>query len=487
MNRTQSGRMRVDWLAARCRATPHKPYLHLPGETYTFAQVDALTRRVVARLRQHGVAAGDHVALLLPNGLEFVLCLLALMRLRAVAVPLNTRLTRGELDWQLRNADCKLLIGARESMYATATQALAFPALTDLPPAEPGAAQTLDLNADGLIVHTSGTSGRPKAAVLTWGNLLHSAVASAFRLGVLPGDRWLCVMPMYHVGGLSIVLRSLIYGTAIDLLPLSSFDIAAVNRCLSDMPITLVSLTPTMLSRLLDGREREWNPRLRCVLLGGAATPVDLVARCLDAGIPIAVSYGLSEAASQVATALPVDLRQKPGSVGKPLLFTDLRVVDERGQDMPVSTPGELLVKGPTVMRGYRGRASALEDGWLRTGDIGYLDADGDLFVLQRREDLIISGGENIYPAEVEAVLLAHPAVDDAVALGLPDDDWGQRVAAAIQLAGRTATTTDDIIAFARERLAGYKIPRDIRFVSAMPRTPSGKIRRRDLRRLFDD
>ena len=194
---------------------------------------------------------------------------------------------------------------------------------------------------------------------------------------------------------------------------------------------------------------------------------------------------------SQAATALPSTLRAKPASVGRALLFNQVRVVDEGGLDLATGKPGEILVSGPIVMRGYHGASratkKALRDGWLHTGDIGYLDADGDLFVLQRREDLIVSGGENVYPVEVEAALKAHPAIAEAVALGIADDKWGQRVAAAVELRRGRHAATDEISAFLRERLAGYKIPRQIRFVEALPRTESGKIRRRDVRPLFDD
>ena len=484
----------TEWLSARVRATPHKAFLHIAAETYSFADVDGLVRATAAYFRRHAdVKAGDHVALFMPNGIASVLSLLALMRLGAVIVPLNTRLTADELKWQIKNSCCRLLICERavEAIGRAASgEALVFPSLANLTATDAvDAPADIDLKRDFAIIHTSGTSGTPKAAILTYQNIFQSALGSAFRLGILPDDRWLCVLPLYHVGGLSILLRSLIYGTALELLPMRHFDAAALNRLLSARPISLVSLVPTMLSRLLDEKARPWHPRLRLVLLGGEATPLALVSRCFAERIPIAPSYGLSEAASQVATAKLDQLRAKPGSVGKPLLFTQLRVIDAGGADAAPGEPGEIIVKGPQVMRGYHNDASAtaraLRAGWLHTGDIGYLDDDGDLVVLQRREDLIVSGGENIYPAEVENVLREHPAIAEAVLVGLEDAKWGQRVAAAIQLKDGRDLPESALAAFARERLAAYKIPREFRFLSAFPRAPSGKIIRRAVRDLF--
>ena len=484
----------MDWLSARRQATPNKTFLHIDGARYSFAAVDDLVAATCAVLQTRaGIAPGDKVALLLPNGLPFVLAALALLRLRALLAPLNTRLTASELAWQASQADCQLLLYQAET--ATAAQSLALDKLElslemldRAAPAAPDCGSAPNLKEDCAIIFTSGTSGRPKAAVLTWGNIYHSALASAFRLGILPSDRWLCVLPLYHVGGLSIILRSLLYGTSVELLP---FSVDAVNQALSTRPITLVSLVPTMLARLLAAKEGEWQAQLRLILLGGEAAPPALLARCAAANLPVAASYGLSEAASQVATALPAQLRQKPGSVGKPLLFSQLRINGADGAAAPANVAGEVLVKGPTVMRGYykdaSASAAALRAGWLHTGDIGYLDSDGDLFVLQRRADLIVSGGENIYPSEVENALRQHPSVAEALVFGLPDVDWGQRVAALIELRAGQSATAAELAAFARTQLAGYKIPRQIALVAALPRTAAGKIRRAAAQKAFAD
>lgn len=477
----------------RLNPEPDKTFINIDGAEITFRVLNRLaSASCAAILSQLPLEPGDKVGILLPNKLLFVAALLALMRLRVVTVPLNTRLTAAELRWQVKNADCRLLFCEAETMALAGKLGIDVLEMGDIDQVEPasqfGDFGMMNLDDDFAIIHTSGTSGRPKAAVLTYGNVYQSARASAQLLGHLDNERWLCVLPLYHVGGLSIILRSLIYGTAVEL---GRFDAKETNRSLSAKPITLVSLVPTMLQRLLDAKTLPWNPTLRLILLGGEAPSPKLLARCAAQDLPVAATYGLTETASQVATATPELVYRKRGTVGKPLNCTQARIIDERGDDAAPGVPGEVLVKGETVMRGYysdpAATALALRDGWLHTGDIGYLDEDGDLFILQRREDLIVSGGENIYPAEVEAVLRQHPDVAEAVVFGARDPSWGQAVAAVVELRAGRSASTDDIIAFARRRLAGYKIPRQIALVDALPRTASGKIQRREARRIFDE
>ena len=475
---------------------PDSPFIYVDGRSITFGGMNRLVTAGYGVIQRHTpLEPGDRVGILLPDRFLFVVTLLALMRMRVVSVPLNTRLTAAELSWQVKNADCRLLIcegDTRALAGELGTDVMEMPNI-DLADPTPQFADygLIHLDDDFAIIHTSGTGGRPKAAILTYGNVYQSAVASALKLDTRRNEQWLCVLPLYHVGGLSIVFRSLNYGTAIEVVPPGPFDVEEVNRILGEHPITLVSLVPTMLQRLLDSRTRPWNPRLRLILLGGEAPSPELVERCIAEELPIATTYGLTEASSQVATAMPDLVYQKPGTVGKPLMFTQVRIRDENGDVAAAGVPGEVLVKGGTVMRGYYGDPAAtdaaLRDGWLHTGDIGYLDEDGDLFILQRRDDLIVSGGENIYPAEVERVIRSHPQVAEVVVFGAPDAHWGQRVAALIQPVFGASISTKDIDRFLRERLASYKVPRQIFFVDALPLTASGKIQRREARRIFDD
>ena len=245
---------------------------------------------------------------------------------------------------------------------------------------------------------------------------------------------------------------------------------------------TQMSLVPTQLYRMLEAGFSP-PPSLRLILLGGAAATPELVARCIENNLPIALTYGLTECASQVATTTPDQVRAKPGSVGKPLNGTTVRIVDEQGHDVPAGEYGEVVVRGRTVMKGYLGQPPTNSE--FHTGDIGYLDADGDLWIVQRRSDLIVSGGENVYPSEVEVVLRRHPAVEDACVVGLPDSEWGQRVAAMVALRKGQTLSEAALIAFSRERMAGYKQPRKIVFVDELPQTASGKVQRAKVRELL--
>ncbi len=481
----------LDWLAHRAQISPHKIALIAGEQSFTYRQLNALTARLCAQLAAAGIEPGQHVAALLPNQAEFVALIHALARLGAVLVPLNTRLTAAELRWQVTQADCRAVVCSRPTEAAAAelhqNNRLVLP-VEALPPVstaqiEGWQSRPLNLEAVQGIIFTSGTTGQPKGAMLTFGNHFWSATASAFGLGVNPADRWLLCMPLYHVGGLAIVLRCCLYGAAVVILP--GFEPAAVGRALAEQSVSLISVVPTMLHRLLDAHPGGLAaPHLRCVLVGGAALPPALAQRCRELGLPIAASYGLSEAASQVATALPG--APPTGSVGQPLLFLAVRVVDAAGNRVPTGQIGEIVVSGPTVMAGYYGHPTAtqqaLRGGELFTGDLGYLDEAGELWVVQRRADLIVSGGENVYPAEVERVLQAHPAVAEACVVGLPHAEWGQLVAAAVVLRAGQNVSPAEIIGFCRAQLAGYKLPRVVQFVAALPQTASGKVRREEVR-----
>ena len=492
-----------DWLSQRARVSPQKAALIWGQQTWTYSQLNGLVGTMSRRLVTAGIDANSHVAVLMPNRVAYVCLIHALARVGAVLVPLNVRLTPDELGWQVEQAGCSTIICAAGT--EAQTTALATPGrrlISVDPPTRPGVealdefaeaeqseqGRPLDLDAVQGIVFTSGTTGRPKGTMLTFGNHFWSATASAFRLGTDPADRWLVCMPLYHVGGIAIIFRCCLYGTTVVLQ--SGFDPTAVIQAIDANGLTLISVVPTMLARLLESYGRELaSAQLRCILLGGAAAPESLLesSRALD--LPIATTYGLTEAASQVATAPAAAVRHKPGSVGKPLMFSRVRIVGENGQLLPDGEIGEIVVRGPTVMRGYfkdaAATAKSLVNGELRTGDMGYIDVDGDLWVVQRRADLIITGGENVYPAEVERVLAQHPAVAEVCVVGIDDEAWGQQVTAAVVThSTETPVTAQELVDYSREHLAGYKCPRRLRFIDALPRTASGKVIREQVKSL---
>jgi o-succinylbenzoate---CoA ligase len=483
-----------DWLSISASANPNAPALLYERQAWRYQELDRAVSMLCAGLKAQGIQPGQHIAVLMPNSADTVMLIHALIRLGAVLVSLNTRLTTDELAFQVENADCTALI--YDSPFSDKVRALNIRKFrfaeveTDTNPQDIELRE-IDFDAPQAILFTSGTSGKSKGVALTYGNHFWSATASAFRIGTLPEDHWLCCLPLYHVGGLNILFRCCLYGTAVVLH--NSFDVENVLKSLQEDGVTLASLVPTQLYRLLSAIENIATPlahRLRLVLLGGAAATQELVIRSQAIGIPIATTYGLTETDSQVATQTPEATERKPGSVGRALPFSTIRVVNEHNQDFEPNQIGEIVVRGPTVMQEYfqneQATQKALLAGWLHTGDLGYFDIDGDLWIVQRRSDLILSGGENVYPAEVENVLRQHPSVEEVCVIGLPDTEWGQRVAAAVVTKSDKILSEEALISYVRERLAGYKVPRIIRFVDALPLTSSGKIERKAIPALFD-
>jgi len=480
-----------DWLQRRATLHPGRPALLAGGHSFSFSALDAAASALAERLRELGAAGGAPLALLAGNVPAFVAAIHAAPRSGAVLAPLNARLSPAELAWQLQDLGAALLLHDEAHAAQAAAAGVGLP--LQLVRLEDGAgfggqarpAPRIDLDALHTIVYTSGTTGSPKGATLTYGNHWWSATASALNLGLRDDDRWLAALPLFHVGGLSILMRGAIYG--IPVLLHERFDPAAVNRAIDEEHVTIVSVVATMLQRMLDERgARPYPPHLRCLLLGGGPAPLPLLERCAALGAPVVQTYGMTETASQAVTLAPADALRKLGSAGKPLLPLELRVVAEDREAAPGEV-GEIQLRGPMVTPGYRGQpaatAAALADGWLRTGDLGYLDSEGYLYVVDRRTDLIISGGENVYPAEVEAALMAHPHVREAGVVGLPDLEWGQvPVAFVVPAPGAGPGLVAELAAFARGRLASYKAPHHVTLVDELPRTAAGKLRRNRLR-----
>jgi len=483
-----------DWLTSRTQATPQKTALIIGEQQWTYAELNRMVNSVCARLVAADVTAGDFVGVLMPNCLEYVCIIHALARLGTVLVPLNTRLTVAELAWQVAHVGCEFILCVEETKEKLSMVNSQFSIVNEtwLAGDHSLTINNSELTIDNLqsVVFTSGTSGKPKGVPLTFQNHFSSAMASAYRLGVEPNDVWLSCLPLYHVGGLAVIWRSCLYGTAVNLHP--RFILEEANQALDSLPITLISLVPTMLYRLLETRN-SWPETLRLALIGGAAATQDLVTKAQTANVPIATTYGLTEASSQVATMLPEDVAQKPGSVGKPLLFTSVDIVDENGRSLPLNEYGEIVVSGPSVMAGYFNEQRTTNNDLsfiphpssFHTGDIGYLDDDSDLWIVQRRSDLIVSGGENVYPVEVEAVLKMHPAVVNACVVGVPDAEWGQVVVAMVQSSPDSSLTEADLLKFSRDHLAGYKQPRLVLFVTELPQTASGKIARSEAEKMM--
>ncbi|HYV16624.1 MAG TPA: AMP-binding protein [Conexibacter sp.] len=428
------------WLPRAAALRPDRAALVTPTETLSYAELLRQAGAMAATLRQAGIESGDRIAIALPPGVPFLVALHATFLLGAAAVPIDLRL--GESERAERTSSAKLVI--EEAIKGEGS-------------IEPG---DIDPNAVATVIHTSGTTASPKAVELTYGNWLANARGSAAALGLDPGERWLCTLPLSHVGGLSILIRSAIYGTTVVLH--ERFDAEAVRTAIVEEAVTVVSLVPTTLERLLDAGLRS-PASLRVALVGGAPLTRALAARAKQAGIPVAQTYGMTEACSQVTTSAIGE----PETAGPPLL----------GTTVEIAADGEILVAGPTVAPG-----ATAADGWLHTGDLGALDTEGRLIVTGRKADTIVTGGENVAPTEVETILLAHPAVADAGVYGAPDEQWGEAVVAAVVL--RAPASEEELRAHVADQLARFKVPKRIAFAEQLPRTPSGKLLRRELREI---
>ena len=425
------------WLTRAARVHAGRTALRTAdGGSFTYAELHGRAGAVAAALLADGVARGDAVALTLPSP-DLVVALHACLLIGAVAVPIDLRLTEQER--------------AHRTSHASRTLETLPDGHGAAPPPEP---RPIDPEATATLMFTSGTTAGPKAVALSYDNWLWNALGSALALGLDADEAWLCPMPLAHVGGLSIQIRSVVYGTTV--LLHERYDTERVLAALMDAEqrVTLVSLVPTMLSRLLDAGLRT-PPTLRRVLLGGGPIAPALLARARDAGVNVSPSYGMTEACSQIATD------------GIPLLGTELSIADD----------GEVLVRGRTVAAGALG-----SDGWLHTGDLGALDAAGRLVIAGRKADTIVSGGENVAPVEVESVLLEHPGVVDAAVFGRSDPEWGEAVVAQVVLADATALEAGALRAHCASRLAPFKVPKRFEPVAAIPRGVTGKLLRRELR-----
>ena len=493
-------------------AEPDRLALSWQGESISRGALSAAADDAAGRLAGIGVGAGDRVASLLPDIPEVAALVHGLARIGAVHVPLGARSTAEELKWPIENTEPRVIIcdpdlGDRLTSLGSVRQVSVrsgsliasasgnaprpMPILDlDPPAADVELLDVVPLDAAQAIIHTSGTTGRPKGAVLTWENQVWSAMGSGLRLGVQADDLWLAPLPLHHVGGLAILLRSALYGTAAAL-P-GRIDAHGLAEAFEREPITMVSLVPTQLARLLDVRGAAPAPEsLRVVLVGGGPASPALLERANALGYPIVPTYGLSEAASQVATCAPgwSPVAGEPPAA-PPLPSCELQVVGEDGRVLEAGEVGGIEVKGPIVMPGYwrdqLATQRAIHDGWLRTGDLGSLDVEGRLVMRSRRDDLIVTGGENVYPAEVEGVLDGHSDVAASCVLGVPDAEWGQIVVAVIEPVGQVDPDLASLEAFVRQRLAGYKVPRRFVIIDEMKRTASGKVRRGVVRQFLE-
>jgi long-chain acyl-CoA synthetase len=488
-------------------SAPDRVLLHFGERAVTYSEVDADTDRVCASLLALGLEPGDKVAVQLPNVVEFVLAYFGCMKAGLVMVPLNPLLTAREVGYHLQDSDARLIVTL--DLFAegalNAARSVGVPAYVvgqNVPAEAHRFAELLEAEGDrdhlhpcapddtAVLLYTSGTTGQPKGAELTHFQLFMNCTVAGEIFGFREGDVAIGILPLFHVFGLSSVLNMTVrFGGTLVLTP--RFDPVETVDLIERHRVTVVSGVPTMFMALLqtDTTGRDLSS-LRSVVSGGASIPGEVVRAFEDKfkGVLILEGYGLSETASTSTFNFSAEER-KVLSVGKPIWGVELKLVDHEGKALPAGPEnvGEILIRGHNVMKGYYKRpeatAAALQNGWLHTGDLGYRDEEGYLFIVDRLKDLVIRGGYNVYPREVEEVLYAHPAVAEAAVVGRADDRLGEEVVAYVSLKPGASATSEELKEYCRENLAAYKYPREIHVLEQLPKGPTGKILKTSLRR----
>jgi o-succinylbenzoate---CoA ligase len=491
------GQKLPNWLKQRAYLTPQRTAIIYQDKSYSFKDTYEASYNLAGKLASLSIEKNQFVGVLLKNHIDTLFILYALQMLGVKAVILNNRLTEEEIAWQIKDSACSSLI--TEDILSEGISKLRknlpdcpIYLKTELENGEaivPKLLEEFDLDDVCTIMYTSGTTGFPKGVMQTYGNHWWSAMGSALNLGLMEQDRWLCTMPLFHISGYSILVRSVVYGMTVVLH--DNFDEQMVIQDINKHNVTIMSVVSTMLARIINKLgEQKLPSTFRCMLLGGGPAPLSLLVKCQSNSIPVFQTYGMTETASQIVTLSPEYSLKKLGSAGKPLFPAQLKIVDVDGTQLSNKEEGEIVVKGPNVTKGYLYREDItrekIKDGWLATGDIGYLDDEGFLYVLDRRSDLIISGGENIYPAEIEGVLLANENIEDAGIIGIDDETWGQVPIAVVVSKVDSRGTEMEIISYCQQKLARYKVPKRIIFCDQLPRNAAKKLLRRVLRDQFE-
>jgi len=495
------------FLAKRARLDPQRAGLVFEGRTFSFRQWNARANRAAHAFAALGIGRGDRVGLLMANSPEFTECFFGLAKIGAIVVPLNWRLAAAELAVIANDAGIRALAYGGE--YADTVAALRgripatdYVALGHVPAGDhdyealTAAASEAEPEPVGagddplMIMFTSGTTGKPKGAVLSHDNLFYDSCTVALSTDWRWGDRVLVALPLFHIGALIDVVIDVHVGSTTVLM--KAFDPLGFLKTLQDEKINSFLAVPAMLQFMLQVPTiRTFDlSSVRWALCGTAPVPVPLIQAWTQFGIAIQQVYGLTECAGGAAVLSSERALEKIGSTGLPMFHTDIRVVDAQGRDAAADEVGEILIRGPHVIRAYwnnpQASADALRDGWLHTGDLGRLDAEGYLTIVDRKKDMLISGGENIYPAEVESVLTALPQCAEVAVIGVPDPAWGEAVCAVVRLKDGQSLTLDEVVAHCSGKLGKYKIPKKL-IVSAepLPRNPTGKLLKRLLREKY--
>ena len=497
-------------LEQRAQATPDKVFLfsETDGRRFTYAEFDAAVNRAAALLAAHGVSKGDVVSLLMPNSAEYIIAYFACWKLGTIAGPVNSLLKEHEIEFVMNNSEARAILVHSEFSGRIESIRSDLPHLKSVIEFDDEAEATGEFadikkksrqddcapnkEDDAIIIYTSGTTGKPKGCLLTHGNVIANARQISTWLSFTENDRLLTIMPLFHMNAVSVTTMSALYAGGSTVIS-PKFSASQFWKTISDYQVTSIGSVATMLSILLstypDGVPKGLKTdQLRFAMCGSAPVPAEVMKKFEETfNCPVVEGYGLSESTCR-STFNPPDERRRPGSCGLPI-GNEMKVVDDNDDDVPDGELGEIVLRGENILKGYfkspEATETAFRNGWFHTGDVGYRDKDGFFYIVDRKSDMIIRGGENIYPREIDEVLYQHPAVAAAATIGVPDDLYGEEVAAFVVLKGDANVSEGDLITHCQEQLADYKCPKTIRIVKDIPKGPTGKLLKRELARIY--
>jgi long-chain acyl-CoA synthetase len=496
-------------LEQRAGANPEKVFLFSQpdGRQFTYSEFDQAVNRAAAMLAAHGIGKGEVVSLLMPNSVEYLIAYFACWKLGALAGPVNSLLKGHETAFVLNNSEAKAMLVHSEFQERIDSIRNDLPHLKSIITFDDEAAATREFGEtdksggdfrtpttddDAIIIYTSGTTGKPKGCLLSHGNIIANARQISEWLRFTGDDRLLTIMPLFHMNAVSVTTMSALYAGGSTVIS-PKFSAKRFWHTISDYQITSFGSVATMLSMLLntypegvpEGLQTE---QLRFAMCGSAPVPAEVMKKFEETfNCPVVEGYGLSESTCR-STFNPPDARRRPGSCGLPI-GNEMKVFDDNDREVADGELGEIVLRGENILKGYyknpEATSVAFRNGWFHSGDIGYRDSDGYFFIVDRKTDMIIRGGENIYPREIDEVLYQHPAVAAAATIGVPDPLYGEEVAAFVVFKAGEKVSAEELIAYCAERLADYKCPKSIRVVGDIPKGPTGKLLKRELAKEF--
>ena len=457
-------------------------------EKISFKSLNRKSTYLAKKIKQEGVKSEDRVPILIDNSPNFIISVLSLWMIEAIPVPINLKLSVSEIEEQLKFLDCRFVLidkSFKEKISLSNVKQIELSVLNE--DSEKSEVDfKFDTNRTAVIMFTSGSSGKPKAVELTFSNLIQSAKIGNEYLKQTEEDRWLVSLPFYHIGGFSIIFRALMFSEAI-IFP-TSLKIDSIIESIQKQKLTLISLVSSQMKNLLDKNIKP-NPEMRHILLGGGFIDSSIMKEAINNGWNVSKVYGSTETSSFVTILSAYEFKLKSESVGKPIPPNEIFIYDENKNELINNIEGEIVVKSPAVMKGYWNdkvtTIKKLFKGFYFTGDYGYKDSEGYIYVVNRRSDLIVTGGENVNPAELEEMIMKFLKVKEVCVFEIDDIYWGQKIAAAIVSKSDEKFEIDELKDFLKDKIASFKIPKEIYFVDEFPKTELGKIKRESLKKLF--